>query len=530
MTWQETPLAAVRAHRSAEKRTPHPGTRGQVGLHCPAVGIMSWDDITDPAIRREFRAWDMRRENLEAALERLLTTRDDALCKIWVAEVQRWAATDGQKDWQARTMALQYVAKAKAEGTFDWARFRCTLVNVQADGLLSLAQLLLQMMDAYKPDPGSYSAYAASAMAAAILVTNIGEVPMYGRFLKGCISLYFPPLLGRLIPPRSPTFGSAVTGLATRGSDVDVVLVGHSGEDSKTADEIRSAKESDKRGDGSSPLIYSLLMELNRSDRVFRLDGHRPHAKVPVLKLTHRPSNTNIDVVCNNVLGVHNSRLLRAYMTFDVLERPLALASIVKLWARRRNINDSTQDTLSSYAYTLMVVFFLQQRGVLPNLQAPGLLRAYEEWRGALLPAVEVNGFELRYCADDDFLAALAKCRVESEKLSMESIGSLVLGFFAYYAGVFDWERYAVSVRLGRPRPREGWEACQPRRMGIEDPFEAERDICATLGKAGKLRGQERIFSELDRARRVLHSHLSGASGAGRAAAALAELLSDEGT
>ena len=52
-------------------------------------------------------------------------------------------------------------------------------------------------------------------------------------------------------------------------------------------------------------MIYSLLMELNRSDRVFRLDGHRPHAKVPVLKLTHRPSNTNIDVVCNNVLGEH---------------------------------------------------------------------------------------------------------------------------------------------------------------------------------------------------------------------------------
>ena len=377
---------------------------------------MSWDDITDPAIRREFRAWQLRRENLDAALERLLTTRDDALCKIWVAEVQRWAATDGQKDWQARTMALQYVAKTKAEGTFDWARFRCTLVNVQADGLLSLAQLLLQMMDAYKPDPGSYSAYAASAMAAAILVTNIGEVPMYGRFLKGCISLYFPPLLGRLIPPRSPSevassragaaaakpppqpkpgprskkakakakakakkararqpaaaaacssatdfkinamprfpaycqwsnwrfrasqldrkdvcvsfsdvrhsalpptqeelsaavrreavsvlavegagttgldmafaelrelaskvflpskgvrvaaFGSAVTGLATRGSDVDVVLVGHSGEDSKTADEIRSAKESDKRGDGSSPV--SLQHTLSRRGHV----------------------------------------------------------------------------------------------------------------------------------------------------------------------------------------------------------------------------------------------------------------------
>uniref|UniRef100_A0A7S0JXP7 PAP-associated domain-containing protein n=1 Tax=Cafeteria roenbergensis TaxID=33653 RepID=A0A7S0JXP7_CAFRO len=570
-------------------------------------------------------------------------------------------------------MALQYVAKTKADGTFDWARFRCTLVNVQADGLLSLAQLLLQMMDAYKPDPGSYSAYAASAMAAAILVTNIGEVPMYGRFLKGCISLYFPPLLGRLIPPRSPSevassragaaaakpppqpkpgprskkakakakakakkararqpaaaaacssatdfkinamprfpaycqwsnwrfrasqldrkdvcvsfsdvrhsalpptqeelsaavrreaasvlavegagttgldmafaelrelaskvflpskgvrvaaFGSAVTGLATRGSDVDVVLVGHSGEDSKTADEIRSAKESDKRGDGSSPLIYSLLMELNRSDRVFRLDGHRPHAKVPVLKLTHRPSNTNIDVVCNNVLGVHNSRLLRAYMTFDVLQRPLALASIVKLWARRRNINDSTQDTLSSYAYTLMVVFFLQQRGVLPNLQAPGLLRAYERWRGAPMPAVTVHGFKLRYCADEEFLGKLAEFRLESRRFSTESIGSLLLGFFTYYASVFDWEQHAVSVRLGRPRPRKGWEAGVRGRMGIEDPFENERDLCATLGKNGRLRGQERIFSELGRARDILMRGMSG--GAGELGAVLEELL-----
>lgn len=290
---------------------------------------------------------------------------------------------------------------------------------------------------------------------------------------------------------------------------------------------------------------------------------------------------------CPPNAGVHNSRLLRAYMTFDLLQRPLALACIVKLWARRRNINDSTRDSLSSYAYTLMVIFFLQQRGVLPNLQAPGLLRAYEDWRGAPMPAATVNGFELRYCADDKFLASLAmvsadqravvlvgddktargrvgdfvgvkqhgrvnctpssapptlamplahapchslitQCRAEGEQLSMEGIGSLLLGFFGYYAGVFDWETHAVSVRLGRPRPREDWEACQPRRMGIEDPFEAERDLCATLGKAGTLRGQQRIFKELDRARALLHKGLGGASGAGHTAAVLAELLSDD--
>ena len=44
-------------------------------------------------------------------------------------------------------------------------------------------------------------------------------------------------------------------------------------------------------------------MQLQNSAKVFRKDGNRPEAKVPVLKLTHTPTNTSIDVVCNNVLG-----------------------------------------------------------------------------------------------------------------------------------------------------------------------------------------------------------------------------------
>ena len=94
-----------------------------------------------------------------------------------------------------------------------------------------------------------------------------------------------------------------------------------------------------------------------------------------------------------------------------MLNRVAPLVTLVKRWAKARSINDSSRDTLSSFAYTLMVVFFLQQRGVLPNLQAPGLLRAYERWRGAPMPAVTVHGFKLRYCADEEFLGKLAEVR-----------------------------------------------------------------------------------------------------------------------
>ncbi|KAA0158198.1 hypothetical protein FNF28_06355 [Cafeteria roenbergensis] len=329
---------------------------------------------------------------------------------------------------------------------------------------------------------------------------------------------------------RVALYGSVATGLASATSDLDCVFVGSGARASMTADDVRD--EARERGGKSRrrgvfaapPPMKNLERELTKgSPTAFRVVEAIGFARIPILRLVHTPTKTDIDLSFNSVVGVHNSRLLHSYVCFDMLNRVAPLVTLVKRWAKARRINDSSRDTLSSFAYTLMVVFFLQQRGVLPNLQAPGLLRAYERWRGAPMPAVTVHGFKLRYCADEEFLGKLAEFRLESRRFSTESIGSLLLGFFTYYASVFDWEQHAVSVRLGRPRPRKGWEAGVRGRMGIEDPFENERDLCATLGKNGRLRGQERIFSELGRARDILMRGMSG--GAGELGAVLEELL-----
>ena len=105
--------------------------------------------------------------------------------------------------------------------------------------------------------------------------------------------------------------------------------------------------------------------------------------------------------------GLHNSELIRAYMSLDWRAR--ALAVLVKAWAKARAINDSSRDTLSSFSYTLLTIFFLQQRGILPNLQSPELLAAYARWRGRPLEAVTVQEYSLRYCADPLFLEQLVK-------------------------------------------------------------------------------------------------------------------------
>lgn len=94
-----------------------------------------------------------------------------------------------------------------------------------------------------------------------------------------------------------------------------------------------------------------------------------PRARVPVVKFAHKEIAMACDVCINNLLATRNTRLLSAYAHLDV--RVVQLALVVKFWAKRRNINSTYQGTLSSYAYVLLVIFFLQTRPipVIPSLQ-----------------------------------------------------------------------------------------------------------------------------------------------------------------
>jgi len=176
----------------------------------------------------------------------------------------------------------------------------------------------------------------------------------------------------------------------------------------------------------------------------FEEDEYVSFARVPVLKLFYRPREVEMDVTFNSVIGepspaspdaplpppetspplpshssltppfpfprragVHNSRLVRAYIDSDPLGRPRRLVTALKAWAKAADVKDSAHDTISSFAHSLLVIFFLQQRGVLPNLQSPGLLKAYGAWRGAPLAPVVVQGFSLHYCGDAAFIREL---------------------------------------------------------------------------------------------------------------------------
>ncbi|ESQ39194.1 hypothetical protein EUTSA_v10001324mg [Eutrema salsugineum] len=209
-------------------------------------------------------------------------------------------------------------------------------------------------------------------------------------------------------------------------------------------------------------------------------------ARVPIVKLMDPVTGISCDICINNVLAVVNTKLLRDYARIDGRLRQLAF--IVKHWAKSRRVNETYQGTLSSYAYVLMCIHFLQQRRppILPCLQK-------------MEPTYLVRVDNIR-CAYFDNVETLGR---SSNK---ETIAELVWGFFSYWAYGHDYANTVVSVRTGSilGKREKNWT----RRVGndrhlicIEDPFETSHDLGRVVDKFSI----RVLREEFERAAEVMH-------------------------
>lgn len=115
----------------------------------------------------------------------------------------------------------------------------------------------------------------------------------------------------------------------------------------------------------------------------------------------------------------------------------LELALVVRRWAKHRAICHSAKGHLSPYYWTLLVIYFLQVRGV----EGVPLLPSLSEWK---LPS------SLEACAKR--CEEEGGCVQHSDAVS-GCAAALFKGFLKFYAKEFDAHSEAVSVRLGRRAP-----------------------------------------------------------------------------
>nr|GEW32452.1 UTP:RNA uridylyltransferase 1 [Tanacetum cinerariifolium] len=262
-------------------------------------------------------------------------------------------------------------------------------------------------------------------------------------------------------------YGSCANSFGFRKSDIDVCL---------------SLGDADI--DKSEILLK--LADILKSDNLENVQA-LIRARVPIVKLMDPVTGISCDICVNNLLAVINTKLLLDYSKIDVRLRQLAF--IIKHWAKSRGVNETYQGTLSSYAYVLMCIHFLQQctPPILPCLQ--GMERTY---------TVNVDNVECSYFDQVEKLQGYGS-------QNGESIARLVWGFFNYWAHCHDYANDVISIRAGRlvSKRAKDWT----RRIGndrhlicIEDPFEVTHD----LGRVVDKRSIRVLREEFERAAEIM--------------------------
>jgi len=240
----------------------------------------------------------------------------------------------------------------------------------------------------------------------------------------------------------------------------------------KEREKAEKAKQVDVWG-GAGNVIVRLGRDLFKAG--LRDVKPLPKARVPVVKFKDEESGMSCDVCLNNTLATENTRLLYVYSRIDPRVREMVI--LVKYWAKQRGVNTPYHGTLSSYAYVLLVIFYLQTRPnpvvpVLQDLRPPKSTR-----RGGPM----IDGHDCYFCDNLEYIESLG---FGTRTRNNESLGQLLVGFFGYFATGFSYKDSVISIRTGQvlQKSDKEWTAKQNSRRDrywwcIEDPFELTHNL-----------------------------------------------------
>ncbi|CAF1521748.1 unnamed protein product [Adineta ricciae] len=221
-------------------------------------------------------------------------------------------------------------------------------------------------------------------------------------------------------------YGSSLNGFGLRQSDLDICVL-----------------LTDNYEELDIGILEKLFQIMRSTPHVFRDVEFVRDTRVPIIRSIHSPLNIEIDVTLHNVFAMENTRLLRVYSMID--SRVPQLGYMVKHLVKICDIGDAKFGTLSSYAYIIMLIHFLQQ------IQPP------------VLPVLQQRQVWINKYGPNTL-----------------TTGELWIAFLRYYADQFDYEKHVVAIRQIEPltRDEKGWFH---RTIAIEDPFILTHNLAERL-------------------------------------------------
>ncbi|PVU99021.1 hypothetical protein BB559_001076 [Furculomyces boomerangus] len=178
--------------------------------------------------------------------------------------------------------------------------------------------------------------------------TQVNLSDIKAKIIKATKTIY----LHLVDEPKCVVYGSYSLGLVTKESNINISVLFRPYEKSKHI--------LDKKN------FLSLFMKQLRH---LKLVGNTQYSKTPLARLKHQwlGKIISIDVSSNNYEDISKTNLVRSYMIADPRVRPLLL--MVKIWANNRELVD-TGKLINTWGYTLLMLAYLVEKKVVPNLQS----------------------------------------------------------------------------------------------------------------------------------------------------------------
>ncbi|XP_058809727.1 uncharacterized protein LOC131674929 [Phymastichus coffea] len=205
-------------------------------------------------------------------------------------------------------------------------------------------------------------------------------------------------------------FGSTVSGLGFKNCDLDIYVdigIPISPENSDTLA---------PHAVSTATIFSEVKRMLYARSSLFTKIVPIPKAKTPIIKFTYIPTKISCDISFKNSLAVHNSQLVKFYLSLDERLKPTMM--ILKYWVSNFELRGG--DKMSKYALTMLFIFYLQQPAVklvppIIALKRQCVPEFVEGWQ------INYNRNAIGYCANE----------VDAKP---KSIPELLHGFFDFYA------------------------------------------------------------------------------------------------
>lgn len=188
------------------------------------------------------------------------------------------------------------------------------------------------------------------------------------------------------------------------------------------------------------------------------------NTRIPLVKLTHGPTDISIDVCFNQKKGVQAAALMHQYMEALSPLRPLTF--VLKKFMASRGLNQPYTGGVGSFLLQMMILAFLQHR--------------------------ERDSFNNR-------------------RPSQYSLGALLVEFFEFYSTDFNFITTGISVRFdgfffpkgASDRKKNFWQQNRPFSIAMENPLDPTFDVGSPSFRI------DLVQRSFEVAFRVLLSHVS---------------------